>query len=173
MATITNQEAVEFTVIPADSIIHVTCEDVTLKEIEGRNGTWQKLEFQFRIDGVQAVGDGSMSTEDLANEVVGGKIWGSAPFRLVNSPENRLKQYVEALFGMEIGVGFELDTDLLLGKKARAVTTTYEKRTINPRTGKPYLGQQVETLLPLGAGASAPEPALAGAASVQDEEPPF
>jgi len=159
MASITNQEAVEFTVIPAESIISVTCEDITLKDVEGRNGTWQKLEFQFRVDGVQAVGDGSMSAEDLAAEVVGGKIWGSAPFRLVNTPENKLKQYVEALFGMEIGVGFELDTDLLIGKKARALTATYEKRTTNPKTGKPFLGQQVDTLLPIGATAAAAAPA--------------
>lgn len=174
MATIKMEEYEEFPVLPADSIILTKVTDLELKEVPGRNGSWEKLEFTFTITGIQVTGDGSPVENYEA--LIGSKIWGSVPFRFVNSPDNRLKQYVEAILGMEVGVGFELDTDLLTGRKVRAITDTYDKKTINPRTQKPYKQHQVSTLLPFGGEtvAAAPAPVAAVAAkTVWDEEPPF
>jgi hypothetical protein len=185
MAKIQMEDYVEYPVLPADSIIHATITEVALKDVPGRDGRdgWTKCEVTFRIDGIQILGDGSTDITPYES-LIDTKIWGSVPFRFVNSPENRLKQWVEAIFGMEVGVGFELDTDLFLGKKVRAITTTYDKKTTNPRTGQPFKAQQVSSLLKAGGQ----EPVLAGAtaastdpwanggqwgASAPTEEPPF
>ena len=153
MATIKMEEYEEFPVLPADSIILTKVTDLEVKEVPGRNGSWEKLEFTFTITGIQVTGDGT--PVENYEQLIGSKIWGSVPFRFVNSPDNRLKQYVEAILGMEVGVGFELDTDLLTGRKVRAITDTYDKKTLNTRTGKPYKQHQVSTLLPFGGGETA------------------
>lgn len=171
MATIKMEEYEEFPVLPADSIIHTKVTNLELKEVPGRNGSWEKLEFTFTITGIQATGDGT--PVENYESLIGSKIWGSVPFRFVNSPDNRLKQYVEAILGMEVGVGFELDTDLLTNRKVRAITDTYDKKTINPRTGKPYKQHQVSTLLPWGETAAAAPATVPATKTVWDEEPPF
>lgn len=158
MAVIKMDEYEEYPVLPDNSIIITTVTDLTVKDVNGQNGTWQKLELTFRVDGIQATGDGS--PVEGYESLVGGKIWGSVPFRFTDSPENKLKQWVEAIFGMELAVGFELDTDLLTNKKVRAITSSYAKKSIDPRTGQPFRQHQVDALLPFG---STPQPAMSGA----------
>jgi hypothetical protein len=150
MAKIVLEEQPEFLVLPEESILSLKVDDLRTEERNGRNGTWTKLELTFKILGIQVIGDGS-PTENYES-MIGQKIWGSVPFRLTDSPENKLRLWCEAILGMELGVGFELDTDYLLSKEVRGVTSTYEKRNIDPKTGKPFRAHQIEYLLPKGAG---------------------
>lgn len=170
MAKVVLENFDEFPVLPEGSIIHTRVEDVVEREVNGKNGTWKKLEFTFKITDIQTTGDGSPT--EKYESLVGSKIWGSCPFRFVNSPDNRLKQFVEAILGMTVDVGFELDTDLLVGKKVRAITNQYDKKTINSATGKPFKGQQVDALLPMGT-ATVGSPAQAPKTVWDDEDIPF
>ncbi len=167
MAKIVMEEWEEFPVLPDDSIIHTTIEKIEVRDVPGRDGKsgWQKLEFTFKIDGIQVVGDGS--SMEKYESLVGSRIWGSVPARFNTSPENKLKQWVEAILGLAVDAGFELETDLLERRKVRAITSHYDKKTVNPTTGRPYRQHQVESLLQFG-GAS-----VAAAPAVFDEEPPF
>lgn len=140
------EEHKDFQLLPPDSILFLRVADIEVRDVERRNGgTWQKLEFTFDINGIQQLGD--RSDPSRYTEVVGSKIWGSAPFKLTDSPENRLKRWVEAILGLEITAGFELDTDYLLNRECRGTTSVYDKRNKNPQTGLPYQGHQVEDLL--------------------------
>jgi hypothetical protein len=158
MASITMQEFEEFPTLPAGSIIHTTVKAVEVKTVPGRNGKddWQKLEFTFNIDAIQSIDGGGQASE--YESLIGSKIWGSTSFKLTSSPENKLRQWTEAILGMEIAPGFELDTDLLVGRKVRVITSTYDKKTMNPRTGQPFKQHQADALLPFGG-----ETAFAGA----------
>lgn len=148
MARITLEEQPEYALLPVDSILHLKVDECTVKDVQGRNGDWQKLEFKFKILGIQATGDGS--PVENYDSLIGGPIWGSVPFRLTDSPENRLRQWAEAIFGMELGLGFELDTDNFVRREVRGLTSQYEKRNKDPRTGLPFKAHQIESLLAMG-----------------------
>lgn len=145
MAKIQMEEQQEYSVLPVDSIVHLRIEEVEVVDVNGKNGTWQKLNFTFKIVNILATGDGS--PVDGYDDAKSGKIWGSVPFKMTTSPENRLRQWVEAVYGMELAVGFELDTDLLIGKQVRGITSQYTSKAGYPR-------HQIESLLPYGQGAS-------------------
>jgi hypothetical protein len=146
MPKITVQEQKDLTVLPQDTILHLKVDELTIREVDGRNGKWEKLEFKFKILGIQIVGDGS--SPELYEDVIASPIWGSVPYRLTESPENKLRQWAEAILGIQMGVGFELDTDLLINRECRGITTQYDKRTTNPVTGQPNKGHQIDSLLP-------------------------
>lgn len=183
MPKITMEEFEEFPVLAPESIIGVKVEDLETRDVPGKNGKpgWTKLEFTFKITQVPTTPDNQYDS------LVGSKIWGSVPFRFNDSPDNKLKQWTEALLGMELSQGFELDTDLLIGREARAIISNYDKKNINPRTGQAYKAHQVDALLVKGGSgvtlpqtAPAPAPALASSgASPQatlggwSDEPPF
>lgn len=173
MAKITMEEYEEFPVLPADSIITVKVDEITVKEQQGNRGPWQKAEFKFKILGVPS--------QEYSN-LVGQTIWGSVPFRFTESPDNKLRQWVEAMFGMELSAGFELDTDLLIGRECRAVVSNYDKKAINPRTNMPYKNHQVNALLSrtggtpqpaMAASVAAPDPWASQATPAWDDPPPF
>lgn len=174
MAKILMEEYEEYPVLPADSIIQVKVEDCSVKEVNGQRGTWNKLEFTFKIMSVPSPEYDSLIT---------GKIWGSVPFRFTDSVENKLRQWVEALLGMELSAGFELDTDLLIGREARAIISNYDKKATDPRTGLPFKQHQVDTLLPKTGGPltaadlrtqpSQPQPTPVAAGGGWDDPPPF
>lgn len=157
MPKITLEEQPEFTTFPNDSILELKVEEVNVRDVDGRHGPWQKLEFKFKILGVQSIGDGG-NPADYDHRVTG-TIWGSVPFKLTDSPENKLRQWAEAIFGMELGIGFELDTDNFLNRTCRGITSTYDKRSKDPRTGLPYKGEQIDSLL--RAGGVAPQQQMA------------
>lgn len=149
MAKIMLEEQPEFLVFPEDSILVLKIDGVEVQELQGKNGPWQKLNFTFKILEVQAMGDGSPVSN--ADQTIGTKIWGNVPFKLTDSPENKLRQWTEAIFGMELGVGFELDTDLFEGKTVRGITNQYDKKAMNAATGRPFRAHSVDSLLPYGA----------------------
>jgi len=149
MAKLVAEEHKDYQLLPADSIVHLKVSDCEVREVErrgGSGGSWQKLEFTFTILGIQLLGDGSDPAD--YHEIVGTKIWGSAPFKLTDSDENKLKRWVEAILGVEVTTGFELDTDYLINRECRGTTTVYDKKTINHVTGKPYQNHQIQDLLP-------------------------
>lgn len=155
MAKFVMEEQQEWSTLPAESIVFVTVDSVFMKTVQGNRGDWEKLDFTFIVDGIQMLGNQGR-VEDY-QDVIGEKLYGSTSARFTSSPENKLRIWVEALFGMELGVGFELDTDYLIGRKARAITTTYEKKIIDSTTGKPKLGHKVDTLLRLDSGVPQPQ----------------
>jgi len=174
MAKITMTEAPEFVVFPANSILLLKVDDVQVREVQGKKGTWEKLEFTFIIKGVQDMGDGS----DVSNgeAAIGSKIWGGCGATLTDNPENKLRQWTEAILGMELSVGFELDTDLLIGRECRGITSIYQKKT-------GFDGHQIDALLPKGGATPKPAEASVGVAELkaatvaadpwQTDEPPF
>lgn len=165
MPKITMEEQPEFAVLPDDSIVHLKIEDLKVKDVEGQHGPWQKLEFTFKILGIQAVGDGS-NPEDYES-LITSKIWGSVPFKLTDNPENKLRQWAEAILDMPLSVGFELDTDFFFNREVRGVTNTYDKKAKDPRTGLPFKGHQINSLLPKSGG-----PAVAQAQPAAQQAPP-
>jgi hypothetical protein len=178
------EEYEEFPVLPAESIVSLKVTSLEVKEVSGSKGSWQKLEITFKILGIQAVGDGGPT--DPYDSLITSKIWGSVPFRFTDSPENKLKQWVEALLGMELSTGFELDTDLLVDRKVRGITSTYDKKSMDPRTGKPFKNHQIDSLLPasgevLSSATASPAPTAMGswgaaptaAADPWATDPPF
>lgn len=177
MAKITLEEAQEFAVLPADSIVDLKIEEVNVRDNARPDGTtWQSLDFRFKILGIQATGDGSpVSAYD---SLVTQDIYGGAGFRLTDHAENKLRQWCEAIFQMPLEKGFELDTDMLAGRRVRGVTTQY-------KTKVGYDRHKVDSLLPK-AGESGPavQPVAAtqSSAPAQDwgfqvaaktDEPPF
>lgn len=151
MVKLIAEEHKEFNLLPPDSILFLRVAGTEVREVQRTNGgSWQKLEFTFEIMGIQQLGDGSDPSS--YPEVVGSKIWGSAPFKLTDSPENRLKRWIEAILGLEVTPGFELDTDYLRNRECRGTTSVYDKRNVNPQTGRKYQGHQIEDLLPKAPG---------------------
>ena len=163
-----------YPVLPPDSRVQVEAVSIEQRTAQNRNGeTWEKLEFKFRI---VAIPD-QMADEFGALE--GSHIWGSVPLRLTSHPDNKLRQWAEALIGVELGEGYELDTDDLVGKRARALISNYSKKT-----GE--IAHQVAGLLPAGGDVqAAPAPAAAAALAAvgggstgggwikDDDDPPF
>lgn len=147
MAKITVEEQKEFTLLPENSILLLKVDELEIKQVDGRHGPWDKLEIKFKVLGIQNVGDGG-NPADYEEAVIAGPIWGSVPFKLTDSPENKLRLWAEAILGMELGVGFELDTDVFLGREVRGLVTQYNKRATNPKTGQPFKGHQIDALLP-------------------------
>lgn len=148
MARITAEEQVEYPTLPKDSILLLRIESVKIDTLDGRNGSWEKINFFFNILAIQVTGDGS--PVDKYQSLIGQTIKGSpGTFRLTDSRENRLKLWTEAILGVEVGVGFELDTDFFMNRQVRGVTSTYEKRATDS-FGRHFEGHQVESLLPVG-----------------------
>ncbi len=167
MARITMEEHVEYPTLPADSILYLKVIENTVREAGSNGRTWEKLEFKFKILGIQVTGDGS-PIEDYET-LIGQHIWGSVSYKFNDSPENRLKQWVEAILGLsDLGVGFDLDTDVLNGKSVRGITSQYERKNIDPRTGRPFKAHQINSLLI----AKGDLPARGGATSAWDSPPP-
>lgn len=137
MPKITATSGEDFTVLPQDMIVTVKCNNTKVEEVPTRDGgTWDKLDFEFTIEHV--------ANEDYA-DAVGQRIWGGVGFRLTDHPDNRLRQWVEALLGIEISEGFELDTDMLHGRTARAIIENYPRKNGGN-------GHKVGALLPLTSG---------------------
>lgn len=160
MPRITMTDQPDFAVLPTDSIVLLKIEETSIRDVDGKNGKWQKLNVKFKVLDLQAIGDGSSKTD--YESLIGDTMWGSVPFKLTTNPENKLRQWVEAIFGMELSQGFELDTDLLDGRTVRGITSQYASKTTDA-AGNPFMRHQVESLLPYGPGvgslaAVAPKP---------------
>lgn len=157
----------DWAILPVDSIIDVEVEDISDREVPGRDGKegWVKLEFKFLIKGVPT------HLEAEYGSLVGSRIWGSVSKRLSTHPDNKLRQWAESLLNMgEFPTGFELDTDMLIGRRARAVIVQYKKRDGS-------FNHQVGGLLPVATTPSTPAGAdpwsSAAPSPTFTDEPPF
>lgn len=140
MVNLTVEEQVEYSTLPNDSIILVKILEVNDILIgQGTDREWTKLDFKFKILEIQHVGDGSPIQQ--YDDLVGQEIFGGVSARLTTHPENKLRQWAEAIFGMELGVGFQLNTDQFLQRQVRAITGTYQKK------GTTFWRHTVESLL--------------------------
>ena len=164
MAKITLEHQDEILTFPKDTILELKIGDVTIETIQSQRGDWQKASFEFKILGIQALGDGSQDLAPYENWITR-PIWGSVPWRLTDSNENKLRIWAEAIFRQELGEGFELDSDAFLQRNVRGLTSQYEARGSRDSQGRPFMRHQIETLLPWSDGASAPaQPAVAAPA---------
>lgn len=156
---LTMEETPEFLCLPEDALIQVSVADISDREVAGRDGKdgWTSLSFKFTVIGLPS------HLEAEYGVLIGQPIFGSTSARLTTNPDNKLRKWVEALLDIgELDAGFELDTEMLIGRKARAQIGNYVK---NGQTQKQH---KVVGLLPL-AVAQESQPAFAGFS----EEPPF
>lgn len=152
MAKLVVEEQKDFALLPVDSILLLKVDEMKEIELQGTHGPWTKLEIKFKILGIQAVGDGG--DPGIYEDMIAGPIWGSVPMRLTDSPDNKLRQWAEAILGVQLGVGFELDTDLFAGRTVRGITSQYKKKQPDAQ-GNPIWKHQIDALLMAG---SAPAP---------------
>lgn len=145
MAKLTMEHQEEILTFPNDTILDLKIEECNTETINGRNGDWTKLRFKFKILGIQAIGDGGDPAR--YENWITREIWGSVPARLSDSPENRLRIWAEAIFKTELGIGFELDTDMFIGRRVRGLTSQYDAKG-RDSSGQPFKRHQIETLLP-------------------------
>lgn len=165
MAKLVVEEQKDYPTLPVDSIVHMIVDSVEVRTVQGARGDWEKLEFKFKILGIQSVSLGHPSNYD---NLIGEFIYGSTPFRLTDSQENKLRLWAEAILNRPLELGFELDTDYFLRREVRGVTSTYEKRAKDPNTNKPFIGHQIASLLPMGSGqATVPGQAPGAQAPIQ------
>ena len=152
----------DFLTLPADTIIPVIVDSIEERNVPGKDGGsgWDKLNFRFKIL------DLPDALQEQYGVLVGSTIFGSVSARLTTHPDNKLRQWSEALLDLgELDSGFELDTDMLVGRKARAVVGLWTRKSDNT------VNHQIVGLLPV-----APTPvggSAASAASFFDDEPPF
>lgn len=152
MARITMEEQKEFLVFPVDTLLLLKVLEASTVDVPGKDGRdgWTKCSFKFKILQVIATGDGSPI--QAWDEMVGKEIFGSVPWRLTDSPENKLRIWSEALLQVEMGLGFDLDSNMFPGRTVKGVTSQYNGKAINPATQQPYKKHQIETLLSAAGG---------------------
>lgn len=156
MAKITLEEAQEseFLTLPQDALIKVRVLEHKIENLDGKYGPWQKINFKFEILEV-------LFPQTGFEPCVGQWIFGGVPFRFTDHPDNALKQWVEAIYGLELAPGFELDTDQLDGRECKAVVENYTKNN-------GFEGHRVGSLVPLGGAVATPQ---APTASASPSEP--
>lgn len=162
-----------YPVLPDDSIVPVEVVDVTYDEANDTRN-WDTLSFKFKI--LDVPGQEYYS-------LVGSHLWGSVSPRLTDHPDNKLRPWLESLLGFEIAAGFELDTDDLIGRQARAIVTSYvnkKKETRNkvgallgPKAGALAGASAAPAASAMNAWAAAPTAQIASTQSSWDDDPPF
>ena len=65
MPKIVVEEQKEFALLPPDSLVHLKVDELEVRDVNGARGPWQKLEFKFKVLGVQAIGDGSSPDDGI------------------------------------------------------------------------------------------------------------
>lgn len=161
MPTYTLEETEEFLTLPEDAIVVVSVKDITERQVEGRNGRegWTSLNFRFTLLELPT------DLEEKYAPLIGQSLFGSVGAKFTTHVDNKLRQWAEALLNLDLTQpGFALDTDLLVGRKARAVIGNYTK------TGQSALNHKVVALLPLAPAVVAQS---AGGFSYGTDEPPF
>jgi hypothetical protein len=148
------EEAKEYGVLPVDTMILIEVESLSERNVPGKNGNegWTKLEFKCIIRDIPA----ALKADPDYAEMIGSPIWGSVNMRFTMHPDNKLRAWTEALLNMgELDAGFELDTDLLIGRQAKAVVTQYDSKFGNKK-------HQIDSMLPPGplGGGSGPVPSF-------------
>jgi len=157
--TLEHSDQPEFVSLPAESILHLKVDNIAEVVRQSRDGgTFNRLRWTFTILGIQAIGDGSPVGK--YEVLVGTKIYGSVSDQFSTHERNQLRRWTEAVLDMgPLREGFQLDTDLLIGRKCRGTTKVWTGTQIDTVTGKPKSGYEVESLLPPAKEGTAQQPA--------------
>lgn len=170
------EEAEEYLTFPADSILHLKVDNIVSEERDGNSGRYTRLNFTFIIQGIQHIGEPSPHPAEAYQVMVGSKIFGSTSATFNTSPNNKLRNWAEAILGMSLSPGFDLDTDLLIGRRARGVTSVWVGKKPDPITQKPKSGHQIAALLPAasqqGPAQQAQQPAQQPQQPAQQQQQP-
>lgn len=160
MARTTVQHQEDRLTFPEDSLLELRIMEASVFEQKGRNdNTWEKLNLKFEILGIIAIGGGG-NVADYQNWI-GEPMYGSCRFFMSDKPDNQLRNWVEAILhdqlnGQGLPLGFEFDTNMIVGRNCKGVTSTYTTtRSVDPQTGLGYTRHQVEHLLPSAGGGMA------------------
>lgn len=136
------EEVKEYGVLPDETIVLIEVQDVRERPFQPKDGSegWIKLEFKCVIRDIPE----RLKDDEAYQELMGSTIWGSTSNKFTMHPDNKLRRWSEALLNMgELDAGFELDTDLLIGRQAKAVTGSYARRDGTRR-------HQIDDMLPPG-----------------------
>lgn len=152
----------DFLNLPDDAIVQVEVVSVeTRAATNSKTGeSWNKENFRFKITDIPD------SLQEEFGVLEGSTIFGSVSSKFTMHPDNKLRQWSEALLDLgELDAGFELDTEMLVGRRARAVISSYIKKDGTRN-------HQVAGLLPLAPAAigSGGSPSTS---MFDDDEPPF
>lgn len=152
----------DFLNLPDDAIVQVEVVSVeTRAATNSKTGeSWNKENFRFKITDIPD------ALQEEFGVLEGSTIFGSVSSKFTMHPDNKLRQWVEALLDMELDAGFELDTDMLVGRRARAVISSYIKKDGTRN-------HQVAGLLPLVSAAIGSGGTTPAAGIWDDDEPPF
>jgi hypothetical protein len=117
--------------IPEDQILNAKV--LAIKGIKKKYGDEEedRVEFRFRI-----------TTPGVWEDQ---KISGDVPLNFNDGERNRLRQWSEILAGYEMPLGYELETDDLVGRDIRIVVGA---RFYKDRNGEEQVWNSVEDLLP-------------------------
>lgn len=149
MAKIVMEEAVEILTFPKDTLLDLKVEEAKVVHVDSQRDNdpgWDSLELKLKVLDIVALGDGSTNKEPYSNWI-GQFVYAKCSWKFTTSPQNKLRRYAEAIFRQSpLAEGFELDSDLFVGRRVRGITVQYEKSTRDP-SGKPYIGHKVDELL--------------------------
>lgn len=132
--------------LPVDAIVRLKVEDARPKEIEGKYGPYHRLNFRFTVLDVE--------TPDGYSQAIGQTMWGSPVMKLTDEPDNELRLWLEAILQMQLGLGYELETDELKDRQVRGVVRHWQ--------GKSGARHEIGALLPLGGRSAMTEPSDGG-----------
>lgn len=152
-----------FLTLPEDAIIQVVVDSIEDRHVPGKDGGegWDKLNFRFKILELPT------ALEQEYGVLIGSTIFGSVSKRFSTHPDNKLRQWAEALLDMDLTseAGFELDTDMLVNRKARGVVGHWTRKSDQS------VNHQIVGLLPVASAAVGASGTPAQ--SFFDDEPPF
>lgn len=139
---------------PSDSLLHLRVLEARVDELPSRSGgTWEKLNVKFQIQQVLAIGSAPPDAVPHFANWVGESMYGSVPFYLTDKDDNQLRLWLEALFeirpGESLPVGYEFDTNHILGRYCKGVTGQYQSNKTDAQ-GNKFPRHEVKSLLPAG-----------------------
>lgn len=139
---------------PPDSLLLLQIEEAEVRERTGRTGNkWEVVNVKFGIRQVLAIGgaqgDPQAACQPYQNWV-GQSIYGSVRFYLSDKDDNPLRNWIEAILEVDqLPLGFEFDTNMIVGRTCKGVTSTYQGSATDPN-GVPYTKHEIKHLLKAG-----------------------
>lgn len=107
--------------------------------------------------------------EIVDGEYAGLHIWADTDPKVTSHPDNKPRQFYEALTGVALEVGQGLDTDDLLGLPA---AITVRNITGQKRNGEPFYKSELDQIFPIDAAPESNDP-WAPNGRLVPEDPPF
>lgn len=146
--TLEEREDTEFEVIPADTVLETTLEEVEVKESpfwldddDHSKGKKKQVSFKFKVT----------EEGDYKNRV----LWGNTPTTFSTHPDCKLRVWVQEILGQDdLGGGFTFDTDHIEGLPVKVVVGN---RTGRHQDGTPKVKDYADGVIRMESGAAAAE----------------